>query len=232
MGDEVNVRESKRWTLRVACCLLVLLMLPGMSVSSDTAEDRINALEARIRMLEEQLDQFLSEQAPEEASEMERYDPGDTVPLSSSLYMTIHETETGGRFQYYPAGGFSSTTLSAKRGYRLLCVYATVENTAATGADITALLNAELVYGNNGGYTAPPRDSVFYINQRGDYAAGLTGVDSGAAADICLLFAIPEEAENSKERLSIRIQFGETQYECVVRDGFGVNIDLGEPADF
>lgn len=211
----------------VSMLLLAAVLLPSFVVAEDT--DRLAALEARIAALEEKMETIIGVEE-EPAPQTQSFAPGETFQLEAGKTLTVQKYDTGARFRYSPAGGFSTLTLSAKTGYRLLCLYVTVENDAADDLYTSRLLDTVLHYGAD--YTNKAQDSFFYLNARGMFAGGLKTVGPKSTVNGCLLFAVPDDIETSGERLAVAFHYGGTAYECELRES-GTRVKVsGEAASF
>lgn len=188
----------------IAACLTAALLLPGANCANDAA------LERKVPVV-----------SAEDASSAERTsvscEIGDTIASTEGLSITFSGYDTGSRFRYYPAGGFSSASLVARGGYRLLCLYIEVDN--GTGRDVmtSELLSMELRYGKS--YTSQPQNTFFYRTKTGAFAGGARAIRSGAAVEGCLLFALPIEAEKSEDRIDVTWQAEGDTFECILRTG-------------
>lgn len=211
----------------LAIVLLCALMIPGV-VLSDTMEERVAELEARILELEARLEEMTrggtTSEPPEPKAEFGGMDApsaytvvNGAVELGDRLTVTITGYEVKDRFKYYPAGGFSSVTLSAKEGYRLLCLYVTVDNQMDSAFGTSALLDARLV--DTSGYTGSARDTFFHLNSQGVYAGGKVSIASRKTEEGCLLFAIPADTEHADTEITVELTYSDTVYTCVLREG-------------
>lgn len=213
----------------LCACLALVLMMPAAALAT-SADERIAELEARIAELEAQLDALQPDgEAPDDAPPVNALQLGETIELTPGTTVTFTEYSTGNRFRYSPAGGFSTLTLSAKSGYRLLCLFATVENGAQGDLATAQLLNVTVSCGKE--YTSKAQDSFFYENALGMYAGGLKSIGPKTAVNGCLLFAVPEDIETSRERIAVQMVYGDVTYECVLRPA-GALLEAGEATPF
>ena len=206
----------KMHSIRIAALLMCILFLPALTFA-DEMDDRIAALESRVSELEAQLAQLLPPQTPPPSpAQASGFDVGETLQLSDGLTITIKRYETGTRFRYYPAGGFFSSTLSARTGYQLVCVFIRIENNSSEDVSTSKLLDAALHCGVS--FSTDARDSLFHLTNHGVYAAGLKVISRNSSVDACLLFALPNEAIASGEYLSMELVYHDTPYTCVLRE--------------
>ncbi|MDL2319269.1 hypothetical protein LJC74_09420 [Eubacteriales bacterium OttesenSCG-928-A19] len=207
---------------------LVLLMLPSLALASGDS-DRIADLEARVEALEARMDALLDDNRETGNGETEPLAIGAPLELEPGRSITLTSYDTGNRFKYSPAGGFSTLTLSAKTGYRLLCLFTTVNNESSQDLSTAQLLDATVCYGDD--YTNKAQDSFFYRTSMGAYAGGLKSIGPNTSVEGCLLFAVPEDIDESRARISVQLVYDDTTYECVLRPG-GARLEAGEPAAF
>jgi len=139
----------------------------------------------------------------------------EAIALGNGLSLTVNRYETSGRFQYYPAGGYLSSTLSAKDGYHLLCVYVRVENKGDGEVSVSRLLNAGVYCGAE--YTAKAKDSLYYLTKQGVYAGGLKVISPRSAVEGCLLFSLPDRDVISDGRYILQMNFNDRVYEWALR---------------
>ncbi len=217
---------SKYLGLFVAMALLI----SAFAISGNAEDSRLEALEARVETLEQQIAELLAERDALAEPTAIPFAIGETLTFGEGLTMTVNGYETGDRFRYYPSGGFSTTTLTAKAGYRLLCLYITVDN--KTGRDVYAssFLDAEVLHGR--AYSSQARDTFFYLTGRGMYAGGLRTIANNVSLEGCLLFAIPEAAETSSESIAMQFKYNGSLYACTLRDSESLLPDSGEATDF
>lgn len=239
--DIEKYEERRRFqygSLVLALMLAITVILPSPVIGEATEETRMDALEARVTALEAQLAALLSDEggdvkATEAPQESEPHDDeyllGETMMLDEGHSVTMTTYETGTSFRYSPAGGFSTLRLSAKNGYRLLCLYVTVENNAASELNTARLLDTVLEVGSD--YSSKAQDSFFYLNNRGVYAGGLKVINPGAKVQGCLLFAVPEDIDESSERIAVQMAYGDDTFACTLRPG-GISLELGDPETF
>lgn len=178
----------------LAAMLSAAMLLPALSAAEDAMETAV----------------------PEEPI---AWEIGEVIEPFDQVALTITGYETGARFRYYPSGGFSSASLIARRGYTLLCLFVSVENSSDEDFDVAELFGMELTYAD---YRGEPRDTFFYRMKSGAYAGGVVAILADGAADGCLLFALPEEAEGSRQCISVRFVYGEGTYVCVLRPNEGI----------
>lgn len=236
-GGKRNKRPFQTIGLLVTVALVLTLLIPALvPAETDEIEERIKALEARMDALEAQLG-APSQQEGNEADGVASTDEasnqtlvlGEALNLGDGRTVTMTKYETGESFRYSPAGGFSTLRLSAKSGYSLLCLYVTVENQSPDSLNTARLLDTVLEYGDE--YTSKAQDSFFYLTNRGVYAGGLKSISPGTTVQGCLLFAVPENFEESGERAIVRMTYGDGMYECLLRTA-GAKLELGEPTSF
>ena len=154
----------------------------------------------------------------------------EPLPLEDGRTLTITGYETGNAFRYSLGNTFSSTrTLSAKEGYRLLCLYVSVDNASQDPLTASRLVDATLKYGAD--YTNDAQETFFYQGSRGVYVGGLRAINAGATVDGCLLFAVPEDVDPSREPMSVELRYGDRTYDCTLRDG-GMALEATEPEAF
>ena len=204
------VRTMQKGFAMLGVCAM---LLPSLALAEDM-EARIAALEQRIDALEAQLDTFTEENEPS-IPEATAFTVGQPLELEANKTLTIREYDTGSKFKYSPMGGFSTLTLSAKSGYSLLFLYVTVDNASKDDFYTSQLLVSTLFYG--GSYTNQAQDSFFYQNSRGVFAGGLKSIGPQTSVDGCLLFAVPDDIDTSRERLAVRINYGDEIFECELR---------------
>ncbi len=197
----------------LAALLALLMMLPAAALS-ETETERITVLESRLAELEALLKQVSLESEPAEPVDVA---VGEPITLAQGLTITLDDYETVERFRYYPAGGYSATTLLAKAGYNLLCLAVTVDNETSKDIHVATLLDATLSLGQE--YTAQARHSFFYLAQPDVYTGGLKCVTSGTTVEGCLLFAVPDWTESSTEPLALRLDFAGEAYVFTLRQG-------------
>lgn len=214
-------------TRSIALVLLCAALVPALAMA-ETEEDRLTALETRVETLEAQVQALLTETEPSEEA-LSPFEIGEKCALDPGRSMTITAYETGTRFKYSPASGFSTLALSAKTGYRLLCLYVTVQNNAADDLYTATLLDTVLLYG--GDYANKAQDSFFYRNSRGAFAGGLMSIRPQTQVEGCLLFAVPEDIDTSRQRIAVQFNYGDTIYECELR-GEGTRLESEEPIEF
>lgn len=205
----------KRFFVFIACMTLV----SGVALAEETA-DPIAALEARVTALEEQVAQLLEAAQEEETPptpDSETFSMGAPLLLEEGKAITVTSFDTGTRFRYSPAGGFSTLTLSSKSGYRLLCLYMTVDNDGMDNLSTSKLLDAELLYGAD--YTNKAQDTFFYRNSMGFFTGGLKSIGPRTSVDGCLLFAVPEDIDESRSGITLRLSYEDEVFECVLREG-------------
>lgn len=200
-----------------AVCLLAALLLVPTALS-ESADERIEALEARVAALEAQIRLLLETEAepaqePEKSIPSQVFELNGKIALEENLYLTVRGFESGDRFRYYPSGGIMTSTLSAKDGYRLLCVYVTVQNDQ--NVDFYTSTIMDITVSVPDGYSTLPRNTFFYLTNKGVYAGGLKSIGPRASVDGCLLFAIPEDADNTAS-LTLTLTYGGTDYECAL----------------
>lgn len=220
---------GKRYIALVMACML---MMPVIALAQEE-DDRIAALEARIQALEEQLEALVSAGTTQAEAEPQAqpFALEETLTLEAGKKLTLVGYETGTRFRYSPAGGLSSLSLSAKKGYRLLCLYVTVENESGGDLSTASLLDAVLTYGQE--FANKAQDSFYYKMNHGGYAGGLKAIGPKTAVDGCLLFAVPEDVDTSSQRLAIQIQYNGQLYECELREaGLALVPPAGESTSF
>lgn len=203
------------------------MLLPSLALADDM-EARIAALEARIDALEAQLDTIADENEPS-IPEATAFSMGEALEFEPGKALTIREYDTGSKFKYSPMGGFSSLTLSAKSGYRLLCLYVTVTNDSQSDLYTAQLLDTTLFYGSS--YTNQAQDSFFYQNARGVFTGGLKSIGPRTSVDGCFLFAVPDDVDTSRERIAVQVTCGDELYECVLRPG-GALLEPGTAETF
>jgi len=213
--------------------LLCLMLLPAGLLSSAedanaTLEARVLELEARVAELQAQVEALVAQQEQQQDTPVP-FSMNQPQPLGGALTVTITGYETGTRFRYYPAGGFSTSTLSARTGYRLLLLTLRVENTSGGDAYVSPLVSAQIAYGSD--YTAAARDTFFYLASPGAYAGGLKTIGAQTAVDGCLLFAVPEGVDGSDEAIRVTFTVDGAQYACTLRAGSGLKAS-GEEAAF
>lgn len=214
----MKITTAKGWVL-----LLLLTMLPTASLATSD-EETIAALQARIDTLEAQIRALTEEDASgeDEESDADAAQAGDALPLGAPILLgegrafTVADYAIGTRFRYSPAGGISSLSISAKPGYSLLCLYVRVENNTGEDLYTSQLLDATLKCGAS--YTGQAQESFFYKTVRGVYAGSLKLIGAGMTVDGCLLFALPEDAETSQDKLSVRFSLANGCYEVLLRE--------------
>lgn len=206
-------RTGKGWV----ALLLSAALLPSLALATEEADltARIKALEERVATLEARVE-ALAEGAQEESAEAEaqRFAMGESLQIESGPAITIAAYETGTRFRYAPASGISALSITAKDGYRLLCVYITVDNTERCEVNTAQLLDSTVCYGKE--YTNKAQETFFY-RKNGNYASGLKTIEPGATIEGCLLFAVPDTFDDSSESAVFRLSYGGNVYECVLR---------------
>jgi len=148
---------------------------------------------------------------------------GEAFAFSGDVTITITGYETGSRFRYYPAGGFSSASLRARPGYELLCLYIEVDNRSVEDFRTAILLDMQLRHGTD--YTAIPQNTFYYKTNSGGYAGGATAIRAGAQVEGCLLFALPVDARHSQRRIYVSFQVGEDAYLCELRPATGMLLE-------
>ncbi len=210
--------------------VVLALIISAFTISGSAEDSRLEALEARVEALEQQIAELLAERDEVTEPSAEPFHIGESLALGEGLTMTVNGYETGDRFRYYPSGGFSTTTLTAKAGYRLLCLYITVENNTGRDVYASSFLDAEVLHGR--AYSSQARDTFFYLTGRGMYAGGLRTIGSNTSLEGCLLFAIPEAAETSTESIAVQFRYNGTLYACTLRDSESLLPSTGEAADF
>ncbi len=224
----------KRYIGFIALCLGLSLFVPAVFLpvfaQSDDTEDRLAALEERVTALEDQLAALLADREVPGDPSAEPFLVGEALGLTEGLTLTINSYETGSRFRYYPSGGFSTTTLTAKNGYRLLCLYVTVQNDTGADINVSTLMDMEVFHGS--AYSSKVRDTFFYLTSRGVYAGGLRTIGQKTSVEGCLLFAIPEAAETSEERLAVQLRYHDKLYACTVRESGSLLPAEGESESF
>lgn len=206
------VLTKKRGTVALIACALLIPVVALATAASEA--DRIEALEARVASLEAQLESILSTNEGE-IMLVEPFAVDDQLTINGGHLITVTGFETGGRFRYSPANGFSTLSLSAKPGYRLLCLYVTIENAAEDDLYTGSLLDAVVSVGKE--YSNKAQDSFFYVTSRGNFAGGLKAIGPGSSVEGCLLFAVPDDIESTGDQVSVRLTFGNTVYECVLK---------------
>lgn len=190
-----------------ALCLSLALLMPGIGGT----DDAMRATEAPPLLGAEWL-------------------VGEPLALPNNVRLTITGYETGARFRYYPSGGFSSVSLMARQGYRLLCLLVTVDNGSSADLDVSDLLPITLAYGAD--YESAARDTFFYRTRSGAFSGGAIAIRAGSQVEGCLLFAIPSEAETSGRRIAVTLPYGDETYACELRPGTALLLmdDSGEAA--
>ncbi|MCL1796001.1 MAG: hypothetical protein FWG37_03820 [Clostridia bacterium] len=148
---------------------------------------------------------------------------GEAFALSGDVAITVTGYETGSRFRYYPAGGYSSASLRARPGYELCCLYITVDNRSDEDYKTAALLEISLHHGTD--YSAMPQNTFYYRTNSGGFAGGATAIRASARVEGCLLFALPVEARRSQRRIYITFQDGEHTYLCELRPATGMLLE-------
>lgn len=208
------IRTGKGWMALLLCVAL----LPGLAAAeeADGTDARMDALEARIIALEAQLEAILAGDAQEATEhEAQPFGVGESLKIGDGCTITISSYETGTNFRYTPGNGMSALSITAKGGYRLLCVYMTIDNTGRQAVGTAKLVDSVLQYGRE--YTNKAQETFFYRNSKGAYASGLKTIGAGATVEGCLLFAVPDTVDVSGEQVAIRMAYGDTVYECVLR---------------
>ncbi|MDR0896856.1 MAG: DUF4352 domain-containing protein [Oscillospiraceae bacterium] len=204
----------------IAWALLLALLLPGAALGESTLADaeRIAALEARVAALEAQVAALLAQGVGEyeQAPTAQSIALGEALPLADGLMLTATEWQAADRFRYYPSGGQVSSTLSAKPGYRLLCLFVTITNQTQQDVSVDTLLNATLYAGRDEGLRA--QNAFYYSMGRGAYAGGLRSIGPDTQVSGCILFAMPESAENSGGSLRVQFVYGDQVYAYTLRD--------------
>jgi hypothetical protein len=203
----------------IALALLLALLLPGAALGeTETDAERIAALEARVAALEAQVASLLAQGVAEyeQAPTAQAMALGEALPLAEGLTLTASEWQAADRFRYYPAGGQVSSTLSAKAGYRLLCLFVTINNQTQQDVPVDTLLNATLYAGRDEGLRA--QNAFYYRTNRGTYAGGLRTIGPGTQVSGYILFAMPESAEQSGGSLRVQFTYGEKAYAYTLRD--------------
>lgn len=215
----------------ITALLLCTLMVPGAAFAEEeSAEDRVRALEARVEALEAQIAALSGSGNPQaEAPEVHAFSMNEKLALSEGTSMTVTSFDTGVRFKYSPAGGISMLTLSAKSGYRLLCLYVTVDNQGPNDLHTAQLLNISVLIGKD--YTNKAKDSLFYQNAQGVYSGGLKSIGPKTTISGCLLFAVPEDVDTSRDRIAVQMVYDDIIYECVLRPS-GALLEPGEAEVF
>lgn len=225
----------------VLAIVFVLLIFTTSRAVTATADDeeRMAALEARVTALEEQIAALTGQKAiaPAETEDTATGTEGNThamtigdpLLLGDGRTITVNDYETGTTFRYSPAGGFSTLSLSAKEGYRLLCLYVTVENNAPDDLNTARLLDTDLNVGAD--YTNRAQGSFYYLNNRGMYSGGLKSIPAGSKVSGCMLFAVPDDIDDSGERVMVQMRYGDAVYECLLRIGGQLRIE-GETEAF
>jgi hypothetical protein len=203
----------------IALALLLALVLPGAALGEAmTDAERIAALEARVAALEAQVASLLAQGVAEyeQAPTAQAVALGEALPLADGLTLTVTEWQAADRFRYYPAGGQASSTLSTKPGYRLLCLFVTIDNQTQQDIAVETLLQATLYAGRDEGLRA--QNAFYYRTARGNYAGGLRSIGPGTQVSGCLLFAMPESAESGGGSLRVQFAYGEKVYAYTLRD--------------
>lgn len=188
--------------------LCTTFLLPAI-VLAEGEQDGLDCLEAKIaRALVSRL------VVPDEDND-EAYAVGDRMPLGQQHTLTVTSYETGDRFHYSPSGGLTMLTLRAKSGYSLLFLYVTVENDSHDELSTAKLLDTVLECSD--GYTNKAQDSLFYQNNRGVFVGGLKSVGPKASVDGCMLFAVPEDAQDSREGIAVRFTYDDIEFACTLQ---------------
>lgn len=202
-------------TRGIALLLACTLFLPGAACAQTEEVDHVATLEARIAELEAQLKAAQMEvEAKKPDAPAQRFAVGEALTLPDHRTLTVTSYDISTRFRYSPAGGLSTLTLAAKKGYLLLCLYVTVSNQTADDLYTAQLLDVMLTYGEQ--YTNKAQDSFFYRNSRGVLAGGLKAIKPKATVEGCLLFAVPETVETEQKQVAVRLRYGDQVYECVL----------------
>jgi hypothetical protein len=204
----------------IVLAMLLAMLLPGAVLGESDPPDaeRIAALEERVAALEAQVAALLAQGVGEyeQAPKAQEVALGEALPLAEGLTLTATEWQAADRFRYYPSGGQVSSTLSAKAGYRLLCLFVTINNQTQRDVPVETLLNATLYAGRDEGLRA--QNAFYYHMGRGAYAGGLRSIGPNTQVSGCLLFAMPESAENSGGSLRVQIAYGDKVYAYTLRD--------------
>lgn len=199
-------------TKTVAAMLLAALLMPVAGVAAQA--ENIQSMESQRSVLEGKAESLAGKlYLPER--ETREFPMGEQLQLETGKSISVSEYDTGTRFKYSPAGGFSTLTLSSKSGYRLLCLYVNVRNDAKDNLYTERLLDTVLHLGES--YSNKAQDSFFYLNPRGMFAGGLKSIGPKSSVRGCLLFAIPDDMETNGERMYVQFYYGDTIYECELR---------------
>lgn len=202
------------WALLLVCAMLYPLAALGEDGARDW-EAEIAEMQARMQALEAELEALRrGTDADDQVPESIPFAVEETLSLGDGKTMAITGYDTGTRFRYSPSGGLSLLSLSAKSGYRLLCLYVSLENNTDTELLTAPLLNSQLAYGKT--YTNKAQSSFFYRNRNG-FSSGLKAVGPKTTVEGCLLFAVPESMETSNNRIAVRFVIEDTYYECELR---------------
>jgi hypothetical protein len=133
------------------------------------------------------------------------------IVISDSVTVLFYRYETGDSFWHSPAGGFSSVVLSAKEGYRLLCLYVGAESENGAGINTAALQNMELLV--DGAPTATARSSFFQTRQERQTRNPFQ-TKNRVSVEGYLVFALPDEALTPDTQLTVLFYYDENEYSC------------------
>lgn len=202
---------------------ILLLLLPSLALTElitnyqMTTQARTLTANADRQISQTQTDPETTKDLLAQALQAEKFTVGDTVIISTDQTVSINSVAFGEKFRYTSSGGFSTLTLCAKPGYRLVCAFITLQNGSDETIPAAKVLMATLQYGDD--YTNKAQELLLYRNKHDAYAGGLKYIEPNTKWEVCLLFAVPEDAEKSDIPLSILFQFDQQSYECILRAG-------------
>ena len=136
------------------------------------------------------------------------------IVISDGLSVWIDRYEVCETFQYSPVGGFSSVILSAKEGYRLLCLYLRVENRTDEAVDMLALRNMDLFAD---GFPSVRACSSFFQTKQERHRVRPFQIKTHTILEGYLLYVLPEDALASDAQLTAALFYENNEYSCLLR---------------